>query len=131
MTFKPEKIVYHGVPELDEGFLLKPSSGTGLSLQSTKFVDALALAFEARAALHERVGTIPGSIENPNERAERYQPELVAYIKACEAVNSLSGSKPACSWTGGTIVACERLDRRRLGAAGRFVGGAVVLLRVA
>ncbi|WP_327210396.1 hypothetical protein [Rhizobium leguminosarum] len=87
MTFQPEQITYHGVPELDDGFLLKPSSGTVLSLETTRFVETLAVALEARAALHDRVKAIPDGIEDPSERAERYQDELVAYILASEKVN--------------------------------------------
>jgi hypothetical protein len=87
MTFQPEKITYHGVPELVAGFMLMPSSGEGLSMKSTRFVEALALALEARTALYERVKAIPDGIEGRNERAERYQEELVDYIFACEKVN--------------------------------------------
>jgi hypothetical protein len=91
MTFQPEQITYHGMPELEEGFLLKPSSGADLSLTSVRFVEALASAFDARYALHERVRSIPDGIESPNERAARYQDELVAYVRSAEKVNEILG----------------------------------------
>jgi hypothetical protein len=87
MTFQPEQITYHGAPEFDDGFLLKPSSGAGLSLASTRFVEALAKALEARETLNERVRTIPDNVDDLNARAARYQDELVNYIRACDEVN--------------------------------------------